>query len=72
MTIISFLANIKLKISHFVVLVITSLRDPVVYAEPSQPGALALDQKVYPKNFSQQPAMEVCIPGSAVALPAGP
>jgi hypothetical protein len=63
MTIISFLANIRLKTSHFVVLVITSLRDPVAYAEPSQPGALDLDQKVYPKNFSWQPAVKVCIAG---------
>jgi hypothetical protein len=46
-TIISFLANIRLKTSHFVVLVITSLRDAVACAEPSQPGALDLDQKVY-------------------------
>jgi hypothetical protein len=38
-TIISFLANIKLKTFQIVVLVITSLRDPVAYAESSQPGA---------------------------------
>ena len=44
-------------------LVITSLRDPVAYAEPSQPGALDLDQKVYPKNFSWQPAVKVHIAG---------
>ena len=45
--IISFLANIRLKTFHSVVLIIKSLRDPVAYAEPSQPGALNLDQKVY-------------------------
>jgi len=47
MTMISFLANIRLKTFHFVVPVITSLRDPVAYAEPSPSGALDLDQKVY-------------------------
>jgi hypothetical protein len=72
MMIISFLANIRLKTSHLVVLVITSLRDAVACAEPSQPGALDLDQKVYLKNFSLQPAVKVCILGSAVGLPAGP
>ena len=30
---------------------------------------LDLNQKVYLKNFFQQPAMKLCIPGSAVALP---
>jgi hypothetical protein len=47
MTIISFLANIRLKTFHFVVLVITSLRDPAPCAEHSQPGVLDLDEKVY-------------------------
>jgi hypothetical protein len=44
-TIISFLANIKLKTFQIVVLVITSLRDPVAYAESSQPGAPGPESK---------------------------
>jgi hypothetical protein len=61
MMIISFLANIRLKTSHFIVPVITSLRDPRSIPELSQPGAWHWTRKYISKNFSQQPAEKAAL-----------